>query len=271
MNFNITTSIQIGLTFVYFIGIITLKGELVMEGSYKDFIVNHPASLFAGEDVCLLDLLEAKYLYDMFRNFQSSETACFVLEIKEVLSEDVKKILEDKNIKIGDVIYLDFNEDWNSDSRKKAITAEARNNAEKVAFDNDFNKDDRIKRVKEILQFRGCPDYEIGKIDFQKNDGFFVNDSIASKIIGNVYTLPVMVLKPNYKQNENSKQVQIVKNNFKDKKYIMEKELQALNNCLIAVEDYNKKIDKNKDLSIKAKAEIINKESKNDEEQEPCL
>ena len=206
--------------------------------SYKEFILNHPATLFAGSNISLLDLLVAKYLYEMYRDFQSSVTTGFVIEISDILSDDVRKVLEDHNIKIGDIIYLDFNEDYYSYIKNNKITKTAKENAKLVLTDGDFSMADRVKRVKEILKFRGCPDYQIGKMDYNLNDDFFINDSIASKIIGSVYTVPEMVLKPNFVQNNDSEQVKTVRMKFEALKHDTKEELRIFNKCLMAVEKY---------------------------------
>ena len=199
---------------------------------YKEFILNHPVTLHAKDNVKMTHLIESKYLYDMFSGFASSETTAFIIEITDILSDDVKKILKEHGIGIGDIMYVSFNENIKSLDRATEINERINKTKQQILRDKEI--DDDLK-VKELLDLRAIPDYQTGKMELGERDKFFINDSIASKIIGNVYAVPEKVFKLFYVRNlAAEKEVEL--------RYMalnMRPRIEWLKKCFDAVERYH--------------------------------
>ena len=171
------------------------------EFEYKEHLLHHPLTIKVGKNKSLYDIISDKSIFDYYCDTESTSTAGFVIEITDILSEDVKKILAEHKIKIGDIIYFDFKENTKSRDRANDIKEDARQMAVNI-LDNKEYYDDLKSTAFTFAKIEPFNDYKIGKLELMSSfgpydvrDGFFINDSIAEKIVGNVYAVPERALK----------------------------------------------------------------------------
>ena len=168
------------------------------EFEYKKALLCHPLTVYVGKNNSVFDVVNRKWKFDYYGDAESSATTGFVIEITDILSNDVKTILAEHKIKIGDIIYLEFNENEESWDRARNLKIDAEGMA-RMILDNKEDYKGLKSTAFMFTKVQPINDYEIGKLEqnvgYYVRDKFLINDSIAKKIVGNIYAIPERVLK----------------------------------------------------------------------------
>lgn len=119
-----------------------------MEKENKKGILNHYMTKKVARNVSLAEIIDNKTLYDYYRKSDHSETTGFVMEITDIESEDVKQILAEHKIEVGDIIYFDIKEYDDSKKKYNDLRTKALYTAQEVIM----NKED-YKGLKDTATF----------------------------------------------------------------------------------------------------------------------
>lgn len=165
--------------------------KIITKEDYQKGILEHPLTKPVSEGTAIYYAIKDNQNYNAYRSYEQSDAAAFVVRITDILSEDVKRLLAEHAIKIGDIIYINFYENEENEGRKE--------------YTKEIIDSSNLKKLGNFEQFS---DYEIAKLEdfkcsYECADPFFINDSIAKKILGDIFVVPQKVFKKSFQNSNN--------------------------------------------------------------------